>query len=153
MIPKQEYELINVLRQSVETGTAYVCNDCGRIIFNIATIKGKRDGQTYRVGLTCVKKLLNKTIYFNDETQSEYERKVAEWNEAWNARKWLDRQQKRKIERGQRPYSLTLKEYHSDEYDCDFVCVYMQGEQSWDTGSTVSIRKEYASVYKGLIFQ
>lgn len=54
-LPKQEYELINVRRQSIETGTALTCDNCGRTILNFATIRGKQDGKTYVVGLTCVK--------------------------------------------------------------------------------------------------
>lgn len=150
MIPKQEYELINVCRQSMETDTPLTCDDCGRVIFNIATIKGKMDGKTYSVGLTCVKKLLNKTIYFNIETQSEYERQIALWNEAWNARKWLDKKQKEKEKKGEKPYALTLKEFHSKNDDCDYVYVDMQGERKFDIGHTVFIRKEYVSVFNGL---
>ena len=59
-LPTQEYELINVCMQTVESGTPLTCDDCGRTIFNIATIKGKSDGKTYNVGLSCVKKLLKK---------------------------------------------------------------------------------------------
>lgn len=74
-LPTQEYELINVCMQTVESGTPLTCDDCGRTIFNIATIKGKSDGKTYNVGLSCVKKLLNKSIYFDLETGWEFERK------------------------------------------------------------------------------
>lgn len=64
----QEYMLISVCMQTMESGTPLTCDDCGRTIFNIATIKGKSDGKTYNVGLSCVKKLLNKTIYFDSGT-------------------------------------------------------------------------------------
>lgn len=134
----------------METGMPLTCDDCGRVIFNIATIKGKMDGKTYNVGLTCVKKLLNKTIYFNIETQWEYERQATLWNEAWNARKWLDKKQKEKVKKGQKPYILTLKEWHSDKDNCDYVYVDMKGETRFDIGQTVSIKKEYASVFNGL---
>lgn len=150
MIPKQEYELINVCHQSMETGMPITCGDCGRVIFNIATIKGKMDGKTYNVGLTCVKKLLNKTIYFNNETLWECERQVAAWSEAWNARKWLEKKQKEKEKKGEKPYTLTLKEFYSKKDDCDYVYVDMRGERKFDIGHTISIRKEYASVFNGL---
>lgn len=45
MIPKQNYELINVCRQTMEDGTPLTCEDCVRVIFNIATIKGHTDGK------------------------------------------------------------------------------------------------------------
>lgn len=150
MIPKQEYELVNVCRQTMEEGTPLICDDCGRVIFNIATIKGKMDGKTYNVGLTCVKKLLNKTIYFSTETEWEYERQVSLWNEAWNTRKWIDKKQKEKEKKGQKPYVLTLHEYQSDDDKCMYVWVKLVGERIGDYGSTKSIRKEYASVFNGL---
>lgn len=150
MIPKQEYELVNVCRQTMEEGTPLICDDCGRVIFNIATIKGKMDGKTYNVGMTCVKKLLNKTIYFNFETMLDYERQVSLWNEAWNTRKWIDKQQKQKEKNGQKPYVLTLCEYYSETDKCVYIYVNLQGERLGDHGSTKSIRKEYASVFNGL---
>lgn len=75
MLPKQEYQLINICMQTIETDIPSICDDCGRTIFNIATIKGKSDEKTYNVGLSCVKKLLNKSIYFDLETRWEFERK------------------------------------------------------------------------------
>ena len=63
-LPKQEYKLISMCMQGVENGITYSCSDCGRTIFNFAIIKGEMDNKEYVVGLTCVKKLLNKTIYF-----------------------------------------------------------------------------------------
>lgn len=37
--------------QTIENGIPSICDDCGRTIFNIATIKGKSDNKTYNVGL------------------------------------------------------------------------------------------------------
>jgi len=91
-LPTQGYDLINVCMQTIENGTPLTCDDCGRTIFNIATIKGKSDGKTYNVGLSCVKKLLNKSIYFDLETEWELERKESEWKQAMNSFKWLKKQ-------------------------------------------------------------
>lgn len=46
-LPKQEYKLINVCMRTIETGVPYMCDDCGRTVFNIATIKGESDNKTY----------------------------------------------------------------------------------------------------------
>ena len=81
-LPKQEYKLINVCMQTIETGVPYTCDDCGRTIFNIATTKGKSDDKTYNVGLSCVKKLLNKSIYFDLNDMFEYERQESEYRKA-----------------------------------------------------------------------
>ena len=45
LLPKQEYTLINMCMQGVENGIAYTCSDCGRVIFNFATIKGEMDNK------------------------------------------------------------------------------------------------------------
>lgn len=88
-LPTQEYELVGICMQTVENGTPSTCDDCGRTIFNIATIRGKSDGKTYNVGLSCVKKLLNKSIYFDLETGWEFERQKNEWEQAMNNLRWL----------------------------------------------------------------
>ena len=91
-LPTQEYTLISVRMQTMENGTPLTCDDCGRTIFNIATIKGKSDGKTYCVGLSCVKKLLDKSIYFDLDNLFEYERQKYEWESALNTVKWLKKQ-------------------------------------------------------------
>lgn len=110
MLPKQEYELINVCMQTVENGIPYTCDDCGRIIFNIATIKGKSDGKNYIVGLSCVKKLLNKSIYFDLENMFEYERQESEYRKAINALKWLKEKEEKNL------YDFSL--WKNDECFC-----------------------------------
>lgn len=144
-IPVQEYELINISMQGIEGGTALVCADCGRIIFNTATIKGKQDGKTYIVGLTCVKKLLNKTIYFNFETMMDYEHELAKWNEAVNTRKWIEKQQQKRESMGRNPYELILKEYQSKE-DGQMFFIELR-ENGKYAGSTKSMNPKYKSVF------
>lgn len=107
-LPTQEYELINVCMQTVESGTPLTCDDCGRTIFNIATIKGKSDGKTYNVGLSCVKKLLNKSIYFDLETGWEFERKESEWKQAMNNLKLLKKRANN--------YTFTLYRYKEEKH-------------------------------------
>lgn len=144
-IPVQEYELINISMQGIEGGTALVCADCGRMIFNTATIKGKQDGKTYIVGLTCVKKLLNKTIYFNFETMMDYEHELAKWNEAVNTRKWIEKQQKKRESMGRNPYELILKEYQSKE-DGQMFFIELR-ENGKYAGSTKSMNPKYKSAF------
>lgn len=149
MIPKQEYELVNVCRQTMEEGTPLICDDCGRVIFNIATIKGKMDGKTYNVGLTCVKKLLNKTIYFNNETMWEYERQVAEWNEAFNTRKWMEKSNKKRVKEGKETYLFVLKRYINDE-GIDRIVFELRYQNGNYAGSTKSMDEKYLPVFAGM---
>lgn len=147
-IPVQEYELLNINMQGINGGTVYVCADCGRLIFNTATIKGKQDDKTYIVGLTCVEKLLNKTIYFNFETMMDYEHELAKWREAVNTRKWIEKQQKKRESAGRQPYELVLEEYQSEEEgQMFFIELRENGKYA---GSTKSISPKYKSVFASL---
>lgn len=148
-IPVQEYELLNITMQGIEGGTAFICADCGRVIFNTATIKGKQDGKTYIVGLTCVKKLLNKSIYFNFETMMDYEHELSMWNEAMNCRKWISKQQKQRLDKGAAPYELVFKTYTSleDGKEKCFIELQLNGKYQ---GSTKGIDIKYKSIFNGL---
>ncbi len=148
-IPVQEYDLINITMQGVEGGTAFVCADCGRVIFNTATIRGKQDNKTYIVGLTCVKKLLNKSIYFNFETMMDYEHELSMWNNAMNCRKWLCKQQKKRTDKGGAPYELFFKTYTSrdDGTEKCFIELQLNGKYQ---GSTAGIDMRYKSVFDGI---
>lgn len=111
MIPIQEYELLEVSKLGTESGTALTCEDCGRVIFNFAVIKGKKDGRTYTVGLTCVKKLLQtKRVQFDFETELRYLGECAQFDEAARVAKWLGKKMKEEAERGNEPY-LKMDEY------------------------------------------
>lgn len=149
-IPVQEYELLNITMQGIEGGTAFICADCGRVIFNTATIKGKQDGKTYIVGLTCVKKLLNKSIYFNFETMMDYEHELSMWNEAMNCRKWISKKQKQRIDKGASPYELVFKTYTSleDGKEKCFIKLQLNGKYQ---GSTKGIDIKYKSIFNGLL--
>jgi hypothetical protein len=145
MLPTQSYELINICRQTVENGTPLTCDDCGKVIFNIATIKGKQDGITYNVGLTCVKKLLNKSIYFDFETQLKYDREVYLWNNAINARKWVEKRIK------DNKYNLTYKEFYNDSENetlCYIELTYKTNNLFAGRSAFLSIK--YKSVFEGL---
>lgn len=150
-IPVQEYELVSICRQTIEGGIALVCEDCGRVIFNIAIIKGKNDGKTYQVGLTCVKKLLNKTIYFSTETQWEYERQLTLWNEAFNTFKWLEKKQKQREKDGKKPYVLELNKYTSEEDGREKFYFKMQGERAFECGFTKTLDIEYINLFNSYI--
>lgn len=120
MIPRQEYELIEVSKLGIESGTALTCDDCGRVIFNFAVIKGKQDGKSYTVGLTCVKKLLQiKQVSFDFETQMRYERECYLFDEAARFCKKLEKLVKGGV------YTFGLEDFKDKEGN-EFVCVYRE---------------------------
>ena len=94
MIPKQTYELLSISKFGMFEANPTTCDDCGRTICNVAVIKGKQDGKTYTVGLTCVKKLLKQTITFETEDAWELERQEHLFNQAMHNRKWFDKKLK-----------------------------------------------------------
>lgn len=146
MLPTQEYELISIVKQNIDYGTPLICDDCGKLIFNIATIKGKQDGKTYSVGLTCVKKLLNKSIYFDLETKLEYDREVHLWDNAMNCRKWIEKRKKENL------YNFRYDEFFS-ESDNDTVCfveLTFKGNNRY-AGRSAFISTKYKSVFNGLL--
>lgn len=91
MIPKQTYELVEITKFGLFEATPISCDHCGKTICNIATIKGKQDGKLYKVGLTCVKKLLKQTVVFSTEDQGELERQEYLFDQAMRNRKWFDK--------------------------------------------------------------
>lgn len=96
MIPLQQtYELVNITKFGLFEAMPISCDHCGKTICNIATIKGRQDGKLYRVGLTCVKKLLKQTVVFSTEVQWELERQEYLFDQAMRNRKWLDKKCKK----------------------------------------------------------
>lgn len=143
-LPTQEYELISICMQTVENGTPSTCDDCGRIIFNIATIKGKSDGKTYNVGLSCVKKLLNKYIYFDLETGWEFERKENEWKQAMNNLNWLRKNSEKDL------YEFSVYKYdNGKEFSIELIFKKDFGgyKKGWHGGHTASMLLDKLSLF------
>lgn len=140
--------------QTIEGGTPMTCSDCGRVIFNFATIRGKMDGKTYIVGLTCVKKLLNKTLYFDNPTMWEYENQVCAWQNAMNARKWVDRLQAKREKEGKEKYSLELVTYADNTENKTYIYINLHDLSQKFTyqGHSAYIEEKYKSVFYGLTF-
>lgn len=49
----QQYILVGSFYQSMEDGGGCICENCGRIITNVATIQGVTDGRQYSIGMDC----------------------------------------------------------------------------------------------------
>ena len=49
----QRYEVVSSFYQSLEDGGGAICENCGRLITNVATIKGLTDGRMYSIGMDC----------------------------------------------------------------------------------------------------
>lgn len=151
MIPRQKYELIEVSKFGIENGTALVCEDCGRTIFNFATIRGCNDGKTYTVGLTCVKKLLkinHVSFGFEDEMKLESEEYL--FNQAANAKKWLCKTLKQLED-----YNPCVKivDFVSHEGDNLFCIEIKSGKdrgsfkKGWRLGTSISMQQRFKAFF------
>lgn len=65
--------LLSVVRQTMEGGTAFVCENCGRTIFNYAKVRHVATGEENLVGIEC-----GKTLCQSDEDSQEMQR-LAKW--------------------------------------------------------------------------
>lgn len=151
MIPRQEYELVSISKLGVENGTPLVCEDCGRTIFNQAYIKGKKDGITYCVGLTCVKKLLKIShVSFDFETMMKFESEEHLFDEAARTAKWVSKNFKEYKERNLKPY-VEIHDWHSNEENKDYFCVYIRTDEKYNglqmkgrqLASTISMEQRF----------
>lgn len=88
-LPVQKYELINVSKLGTANCTPLVCEHCGRVIFNIATLRGA-DGKSYVVGLTCLKKILKANVAFLSTADViKMQQQETTYNQGANALKWI----------------------------------------------------------------
>lgn len=158
MIPRQEYELVSMSKLGVENGTALTCEDCGRTIVNFAVIKGKTDGKSYTVGLTCVKKLLKiRQVSFDLETQLGFEREEHMWDEAARTAKWVAKNLKEYEEKNLKPY-VEIYDWHSDEENEDYFCVYIRTDEKYggfqmkgrQLASTISMQPRFKKFFEKL---
>jgi len=93
-IPSGNYSKISAVYISLIDGTGCTCDNCGRLIANIVTVKNEDTGRHYTIGQDCAKTL------FSDKENKEIEREIkdgirkekhekevarcAAWNEAYS---------------------------------------------------------------------
>lgn len=67
----KKYTLVGVTHTPVIDGCGSACENCGRAIANIATIKDQ-SGSTYLVGLDCLDSILETTRIFTEDSAFQY---------------------------------------------------------------------------------
>lgn len=75
---KKQYELIDVSYCSIEDGGGQSCENCGKLITNVATIRS--EGRNYQIGLDCLDTILennNRLISDADYLKYQYSDKPA----------------------------------------------------------------------------
>ena len=68
----QKYILLDVSYLSIEDGGGCSCQNCGKLITNIATIKGENDGNVYSIGLDCLDNYIENNELLNNESHLQY---------------------------------------------------------------------------------
>lgn len=66
------YKVLSITKGGIESGNACSCDNCGRLIVNMASIQNQQ-GVKYIVGLDCVKKLVKRGFDSIAFEQMEYE--------------------------------------------------------------------------------
>ena len=88
-LPLQKYDLISISKLGTANSTPLICEHCGRVIFNIATLRGA-DSKSYVVGLTCLKKILKANAAFlSVEDTIRMQQQETAYNHGTNALKWI----------------------------------------------------------------
>lgn len=84
-LPKQKYDLRSVTRTTLEaSGYTAVCDHCGKLLVNHASIRGMADNNDYTVGLDCLKRLLDAGTKFADIDIYSWEYQRTEINNCLN---------------------------------------------------------------------
>jgi hypothetical protein len=67
----QKYLLVGCVYKALADGDASQCENCGKLISNIATVKGEEDNKSYHVGMDCLETFLinNKLLSGEDIEQ------------------------------------------------------------------------------------
>lgn len=67
-----KYFLVNVSYQSIENGGGCACDNCGKLITNVANIKNDH-GKQYAIGLDCLDTLLENNNLLEHESYAHYQ--------------------------------------------------------------------------------
>jgi hypothetical protein len=62
----ETYRLLKIVNGSVINGQCTTCDNCEKIISNIATIQNVATGEIHKVGTDCAKNLTNNSVEFQD---------------------------------------------------------------------------------------
>ncbi len=62
----ETYRLLKIVNGSAINGQCTTCDNCEKIISNIATIQNVATGEIHKVGTDCAKNLTNNSVEFQD---------------------------------------------------------------------------------------
>lgn len=91
----QRYKIIGSYYRSIEDGGGHACENCGRLITNVAEVEGQVDRKIYSVGMDCAETLAG----IKGDFDFEYIHK-ANFQQAKGARAYIMRAQKKAKELG-----------------------------------------------------
>lgn len=67
-----KYFLVGTTYQSIEDGGGCSCDNCGKLITNVATIRNE-SGNSYAIGLDCLDTILENTKLLDNESYFKYQ--------------------------------------------------------------------------------
>ncbi len=68
----QKYSLLHTIHKSLIDGDCVGCENCGKLIANIATVKGENDNKTYLIGMDCLETFLINNKLLDGESVEEF---------------------------------------------------------------------------------
>lgn len=69
---EQKYTLLRTVHKSLTDGDCVGCENCGKLIANIATIKGDADNKTYLIGMDCLETFLINNNLLDGKSVEEF---------------------------------------------------------------------------------
>lgn len=104
----QRYEIVGSFYQSLEDGGGAICENCGRLITNIATIKGQGDGRMYSIGMDCAETITS------IKHEWDFEMAKSEFQQAKSARAAILKMVKKAKELGVE-YEIKIKTHETEK--------------------------------------
>lgn len=77
MLTKENYTLVSVSYIAIVDSFGTVCENCGRLISNIATVKNDLN-KHFTIGLDCAKTLLSKEVFTEAGKEIARKKKISE---------------------------------------------------------------------------
>lgn len=134
----QKYKLNGVSYIPVLDGGGCCCDNCGRLIANIADITGENDKKRYSIGLDCLDTLLENNDLLNSEDYFKYQ-----YSDKPAIQQAVSLRNKIKKNLKQYP-EFYLELYVSDKSDCFGFTFYSQENKS--IGFDYTFRQQYLDI-------
>lgn len=78
----QKYIYMSITRGSIESGQLTYCDNCGKLITNMVTVKNKETLKSYTIGTDCAETLSKAKCLYNNGIQTDFYVDIYAYNKA-----------------------------------------------------------------------